>query len=100
MSSFVFLAFLKVRTRTYNKHLSMPSPPWQNSVGSNIILYSVRADDPADDIRSKMVEIDVVARLVGLLQDRHSYGHQSSIKVITTLAKFGRLINRFEPCDD
>jgi hypothetical protein len=60
----------------------------------------VKTDDPADDFRSKIVETDVLARLVGLLQDQDSGVCQSSIEVIIALAEFGRLINHFVPCGD
>ena len=60
----------------------------------------MRTDDPADDFRSKMLETDVLARLVGLLQVGGSYGCQSSIDVIAVLAKYGRLIYYFVLCED
>jgi hypothetical protein len=47
-----------------------------------------------------MVETDVFAHLVGLLQDQDPVVCQSSIKVIIALAKFGRLIYHFEICGD
>ena len=52
-------------------------------------------DDPADDLRSKAVDTNVLARLFGLLQNRGSDIRQSLIEVITALAKFGRLIYHF-----
>jgi hypothetical protein len=47
-----------------------------------------------------MVETDVFAYLVGLLQDGDASVHWSSIKAITALAKFGRLIYHFVVCED
>jgi hypothetical protein len=60
----------------------------------------VKIDDSVDDFCSKMVETDVIARLVGLLQYQNSDVWKSSIKVIIALAEFGRLINHFIPCGD
>ena len=85
MSLLVFFACLKVRTRTYKCHLSMPSPPWQNLVSSYIISYCARTYDPADDFRSKIIETDGLP-LVG------PDIYQSFIDVIVALARFGRLI--------
>ena len=61
-------------------------------MGYYSIIDCVRANDLADDLRSKVVETDVLARLIGLLQDPSSNIRQSSVEVITTLSKFGRLI--------
>jgi hypothetical protein len=47
-----------------------------------------------------MVERDVLARLVDLLQDENTDVPRSSINVITALAKFGKLIYYFLPCED
>jgi hypothetical protein len=47
-----------------------------------------------------MVEVDVLARLFGMLEDEYEDVHQSAIKVITALAKFGRLIYHFVLCKD
>ena len=58
-------------------------------------FYCARADDLADDFRYKMIKTDVLARLVGLLQDRFSHVCQSSVDVIVALANFGRLIYHF-----
>ena len=58
------------------------------------------ADDPADDIRSKMMETDVLVRLVGLLLDQDSDVRRSSIKAISSLARFGRLTYHFVLCED
>ena len=52
----------------------------------------MKADDLADNFHSKMVEKKIIARLVGLLQDQAFGVRQSSIKAITALATFGRLI--------
>jgi HEAT repeat protein len=65
-----------------------------------IISYCARTDNPADDFCSKMVEVDVLARLFDVLQDEDKYVNQSAIKVITALAKFGRLIYHFVLCKD
>jgi hypothetical protein len=46
-----------------------------------------------------MVETDVLAFLVGLLQDNNIDGRWSSMKVITALAKFGGLIYHFALCE-
>ena len=70
----------------------MPSPPWQNSVGSYIILYCVRTDDPADDFRSNIIETDGLAPPVG------PDIYQSFIDVIVALARFGKLIYYFVLC--
>ena len=98
MSILVFLACLNVRTQTYNGCPSMPSPPWQNSVGSHIILYWARTDDPADDFRSKMMETNILACLVDLLRSKVSDVSQLSIDAIAALAKFGRLTSHFLLC--
>jgi hypothetical protein len=47
-----------------------------------------------------MVETDIFAHLVGLLQDQDPIVRQSSIKVIIALANFGRLIYHFVLCVD
>jgi hypothetical protein len=47
-----------------------------------------------------MVETDVFARLIGLLQDQDSYVYQSSIEVIIAFANFGRLMYHFVLCED
>jgi hypothetical protein len=60
----------------------------------------VKTDDPADDFRSKMVETDFLARVVGFLQDQDSDVCVSSIGVIIGLAEFGTLINYFVLCGD
>ena len=78
----------------------MPSPLWQNSVGYYSIIGCAGTNDLADDFRSQIVETDVLVRLVGLLQHQDSDIRQSSIEVITTLAKFGTLIYHFVLCDD
>ena len=60
-------------------------------------------DHLSDDFRSKIAETDVLARLVGLLQDQDSDVDQSSIEIIeaiTALANFGWLINHFVLCGD
>jgi hypothetical protein len=58
----------------------------------------MRTDDSAEDFRSKMVEADVLARLFGLLQEPGLEVRQSSIEVITALAKFGTLTNYLVLC--
>ena len=95
MFLFVLLDYFKIRTQTYASHLSKPLLPWRKLVGWYIILYCAKPDNPVDDSHSKMVETDVIARLVGLLQDQNSYVCQSSIGAITALATFGRLIYHF-----
>ena len=96
----VFLACFNTRTRTYVSHLSKPLLPWLKSVSWYVILYCARTHDPADNFRFKMVEKNVLARLIGLLQDRNSDILQSSIKAIDSLAKFGGLLYRFILCKD
>ena len=100
MSLLVFLDCFKIRARTYASHLSKPLLPWQKSVGWDIILYCAKTDDPADNFRSEIVESDVLVHLVDLLQYQNSDECQLSIKAITTLAKFGRLIYQFALCKD
>ena len=63
-------------------------------------LYYARTDDSTDSFRSKMVKTDVLDCLVGLLQNQDSEIQQSSVKAITALAKFGRLIYNFVLCKD
>ena len=58
-------------------------------------LDCVRTDDLVDDFCSKMVETDVLAHLVGFLQDSDSDIRLSSKNIITTLEKFGKLICLF-----
>jgi hypothetical protein len=60
-----------------------------------MILYCARTNYSADDSRSKMVEADVLAHLVGLLQDSGRGAHWPSIEVITTLVEIGRSIYHF-----
>jgi hypothetical protein len=60
----------------------------------------VKTNVPEDDFRSKMAETDVLARLVGLLQDYYPDVRQSAIEAITALSKFGRLIYHSVPCGD
>jgi hypothetical protein len=60
----------------------------------------VKTDNPADNLRSKMVETDVLAHLVHLLQYEDLEERWSSVKIITALAKFGRLIYHFVLCED
>ena len=64
-------------------------------------LYCAWTDDPTDSFRSRMVETDVLDCLVGLLKDSSDWSiQQSSIKVITALAKSSRLIYHFVLCED
>jgi hypothetical protein len=63
-------------------------------------LYCTKAEDLADGFRSKMVEADILACLVGLLQDGVATVRITSIKAITALAEFGRLIYHFLLCED
>jgi hypothetical protein len=100
MSLLILLACFKMTARTYEGHLSKPSPAWRNSVGRYIILDCARIDDLADNFRSEMVETDVLAHLVGLLQDDDSDVRRSSVDTITSLAKFGRLIYHSGLCED
>jgi hypothetical protein len=58
-------------------------------------LDCARADDPAADFCS-----NVLARLVGWLQDDHSDVRRSSVNTIIRLAKFGRLIYHSGLCED
>ena len=58
-------------------------------------LDCVRTDDLVDDFCSKMVETDVLAHLVALLQDGNPELQSSSINAIATLAKLGRSIYYF-----
>jgi hypothetical protein len=51
-------------------------------------------DNSADDFRSKMVEADVLAHLVVLLQNSDLL--DSSMETIINLAKFGMLLSYFE----
>ena len=60
-------------------------------LGTLLYLACTKADRPAEDFRCKMVETNVLTRLVGLLQDSRSYVRQSSVEIITTLATFGAL---------
>ena len=60
----------------------------------------MRTDDPADYFRSKMAETAVLAYLFDLLQDKSGDIQRSSIKIIIALARFGRLIYHFVPCED
>jgi hypothetical protein len=55
-------------------------------------------DDPPGDFRSKMVEADVLVRLVSWLQDDHI--KWLSIKSIIALAQFRRLMYCFVLCKD
>jgi hypothetical protein len=100
MSLLVLLACSKMTTGTYEGHLSAPSPAWQNSVGQSIILDCSRTDEPADDFHFKMVETEVLAGLVGLLEDRDSSAQRLSMGAITTFAEFGRFIYHFGLCED
>ena len=47
-----------------------------------------------------MMETNDIARLVGLLRNQSSNVRQSSINVIATLAKFGKLLFHFVLCED
>lgn len=58
------------------------------------------SDDPADNLRSKMVKTAICSYLVGFLQDGNLDIQLSSIKAITTLATFGRLMHLFGLCED
>jgi hypothetical protein len=100
MSLLVLLAFFKMTTHTYKGHLSTPSPAWRNLVRGYIIFGAARTDDPADDFRSKMVETDVVAHLVGFLQDGNLSTRRLFMDAITSLAKFGTWIYHFGLCED
>jgi hypothetical protein len=60
----------------------------------------MKTDNLADNFRSKMVETDVLACLVGQLQVKTAGPPQPSINVISALAKFGRLIYHFVLCED
>ena len=83
----------KIQTRAYICYPSKSLLPWQNLVRWYIILYTMwGTNDLSDDFRSKMVETDVLSHVFGLLQHQDSDIRQSSVEVITTLAKFGRLI--------
>lgn len=59
------------------------------------ILYCEGTDDPTDDSCSKMTETDVLARLLGLLQDRNKDVQLSSVNAITILVKFGWFLFHF-----
>jgi hypothetical protein len=100
MSLLVLLSSFKTTTGMYEGHLSTPLPAWRNSVRAYIILGCARTDDPADDFYSKMVEIDVVAHLVGFLQDGNLSTPKLSMDAITTLTKFGRSVYHFGMCED
>jgi hypothetical protein len=100
MSLLILLACFKIPAGVHIGHLSKSLLLWWKLVGRYIILYCTKADDPADDFRSKMVETDVLTCLVGLLQDGDAVVRKSSIKAITALAKFGRLIHYFVLCED
>ena len=69
-------------------------------------MYCARTHDPTDDFRSKIIGKDVLAHLIGLLQDSARAVRSSSLDVITTLAKFGRSMSHLchskshRPADD
>jgi hypothetical protein len=58
----------------------------------------VGIDDPIEDFHSKMIEIDVVACLVGLLQKSNLHKQESSTvtEAIITLLNFSMLLYYFE----
>ena len=60
----------------------------------------MKTDDPADDFLSEMVRTEVPACLFGLLQNPDWIARQSSVEVITALAKVGTLIYHFVLCKD
>ena len=91
----ILLAWFKMEACPYDCHLSTPLSPWQNLGCWYTFLDCVRTDDPADNFRSKMVETDVIAHIVGFLQDWNLDVQLSSINAITTLVKFGMLIYVF-----
>ena len=68
----VLSACFKIGTQTHVNRLSKPLLPWRSSVRRYVILYCARTHDWVDDFRSKMVEMDVLSRLFGLLQDQGS----------------------------
>ena len=58
--------------------------------GTLIYLACPSANRAAEDFRCKMVETDYLDCFVSLLEDW--IAHQSSVEIVTTLAKFGTLI--------
>src|ERR1700733_13203719 len=87
MSCIVLFTSFKMGTRTYERHLFTPSPPWRNSVGRCLISDCARTDDPADGFRSKIVQTDALDHLVRVLQDGDENIQKSSIDTITIFAK-------------
>jgi hypothetical protein len=59
----------------------------------------VETDDPEDDSRFK-IEIDVLIRLVGLLQNVNIGVRRAAMEAITAMSKFSRLIYHFVLCKD
>ena len=102
----IFLTCFKIGTCTYDSRLSKSSLPWRNLVGSYAIFGCARTDYPADDFRSKMIKIDLLAHLLDLLLHRDLEVQGLYLKVIIALAKFGTLIYHFfcartdDPVDD
>ena len=77
-------------------------------MGSYVIL-TARTNNAADDVRSMIVEMDVLAHLIGLLQDRYPEVREELMNAITTLVKFGwlnisfcitQILNPDGPTDD
>ena len=95
MSSFVLLVCFKIGTSAFDGPLSLLWPPWWNSVGYYIIFDVARTDNTAADFCSKMVETDVFARLIGLLQNVNKHVRRSSVIAITTLVRFGGFLYLF-----
>ena len=93
MSMLVLLVGFKIGMKSHDHLLWTSSPPWRNSVGRYVILYGARTDNATDDFRSKILESDVLAHLVGFLQDRALYA--ISRVAITTFAEFGGFLYHF-----
>ena len=55
----------------------------------------MKTDDPSGNFRSKMMETDFLGCLVNLLQYWSDNAKKSSIKAITALVKFSKLIYYF-----
>ena len=62
-----------------------------------IILFfdCAGTDNAAADLCSKMVETDILAHLVGLLQNGNKHVRRSSVIAITTLVRSGGSLHHF-----
>ena len=58
----------------------------------------MRADNPIDNVHTKMMEANVLDHLLDLLKHRASDIQSASLIVITALVKIGRLIDHFVLC--